>query len=589
MLDFGGQYANLIANRIRRLNVFSEIYDPDVATSKLKEAKGIILSGGPSSVYEENAPSFNKEIFSLGIPVMGICYGHQLTAHTLGGVVKKGSVQEYGLTELKINKKSKLLLGLNEMEQVWMSHADTVEKLPKGFVNIASTQDCENALVEDSKRNIFGMQFHPEVVHTINGMKILDNFLDICKCKKDWTMKNYVSTKIEEIQKTVGDKKVFLLASGGVDSTVCFVLLNKALGKDKVKALHIDNGLMRKNESNLVMQTLKKQGFDNLIIEDASNYFLKNLNGVTEPEEKRKIIGNAFIEVQKNVLQKINLNPSEWLLAQGTIYPDTIETGRTKNSSLIKTHHNRVEIIQKMIEEGKVIEPLNLLYKDEVRIIGEELGLSKELVWRHPFPGPGLGVRILCTNGVVELIDSVVEKKAKEIAKSKGLELVVLPLKSVGVQGDNRTYKHPAVLIGKADWNTLEQVSISITNEIQEINRIVWLVGGKVSGKLLSASITKERADLLREADAIIEESMRKYNLYDKIWQFPIILAPLDINGKEAIILRPVYSTEAMTARFADLPMNFVHDSVEKIMATGKFGAVLYDVTHKPPGTIEWE
>jgi len=589
VLDFGGQYANLIANRIRRLNVFSEIYDPDVATSKLKEAKGIILSGGPSSVYEENAPSFNKEIFSLGIPVMGICYGHQLTAHTLGGVVKKGSVQEYGLTELKINKKSKLLLGLNEMEQVWMSHADTVEKLPKGFVNIASTQDCENALVEDSKRNIFGMQFHPEVVHTINGMKILDNFLDICKCKKDWTMKNYVSTKIEEIQKTVGDKKVFLLASGGVDSTVCFVLLNKALGKDKVKALHIDNGLMRKNESNLVMQTLKKQGFDNLIIEDASNYFLKNLNGVTEPEEKRKIIGNAFIEVQKNVLQKINLNPSEWLLAQGTIYPDTIETGRTKNSSLIKTHHNRVEIIQKMIEEGKVIEPLNLLYKDEVRIIGEELGLSKELVWRHPFPGPGLGVRILCTNGVVELIDSVVEKKAKEIAKSKGLELVVLPLKSVGVQGDNRTYKHPAVLIGKADWNTLEQVSISITNEIQEINRIVWLVGGKVSGKLLSASITKERADLLREADAIIEESMRKYNLYDKIWQFPIILAPLDINGKEAIILRPVYSTEAMTARFADLPMNFVHDSVEKIMATGKFGAVLYDVTHKPPGTIEWE
>ena len=589
VLDFGGQYAHLIANRIRRLNVFSEILEPDASTEQLRKAAGIILSGGPASVYEENAPEFNRELFTLGIPVLGICYGHQLAMHELGGIVEKGERQEYGIATLECGGKNQLIEGLRAKEQVWMSHADCVKKLPEGFKCIASTQDCENALVADEKRRIFGMQFHPEVVHTPNGMRILENFLDICGCRKDWTMKNYASQKIEEIKEQVKEKKVFLLASGGVDSTVCLSLFNKALGNERVLALHIDNGLMRKDESRLVMKALEKQGFENLMIEDASEYFLEKTAGVTDPEEKRKIIGTAFIEVQRKCLEKIGLNPEEWLLGQGTIYPDTIETGRTKNSAVIKTHHNRVEVIQKMIEQGKVIEPLNLLYKDEVREIGKELGLPEELIWRHPFPGPGLGVRALCTAGNDSEVDAETIGKVQEIARESGFESTVLSLKSVGVQGDHRTYRHPAVLNGIAEWDTLEKASTAITNEVREVNRVVWLIAGEINERTQPATLTKERLDSLRIADAIVEEELLQSGLYGKVWQFPVVLAPLDIRGKEAVILRPVYSTEAMTARFADLPLEFVKKVSGRIMNTGKFGAVLYDVTHKPPGTIEWE
>lgn len=589
VLDFGGQYAHLIANKIRRLNVFSEILEPNTETEKLKDTKGIIFSGGPASVYENDAPAFNQEVFSLGIPILGICYGHQLTVHALGGVVEKGKTQEYGIAKLRVKKASQLLEGFEGNGQVWMSHADIVKELPEGFETIASTSHCENALIENKEKKIFGLQFHPEVVHTTNGMKILDNFLKICDCKKDWTMKNYVAEKIAEIKQSAAGKNVFLLASGGVDSTVCLALLNNALGNDRVRALHIDNGFMRKNESALVMKALKKQGFENLQILDASEYFLEKTSGVTSPEEKRKIIGNAFIEAQKQALEKMGLDSGDWLLGQGTIYPDTIETGRTKNSAVIKTHHNRVEIIQKMIEEGKVIEPLNLLYKDEVREIGEELGLPKELVWRHPFPGPGLAVRALCTEGIEEKVSESVKAKVQAIAGNFGLESTVLPLKSVGVQGDHRTYKHPAVLNGIAEWEELEQASTRITNEVQEINRVVWLVAGEIEEKTQPATLTKERMDDLREADAIVEEKLLEFELYDKVWQFPVVLVPLDVQGKEAIILRPVLSTEAMTARFADLPLEFVKSTAQKIMQTGKFGAVLYDITHKPPGTIEWE
>jgi len=589
VLDFGGQYAHLIANRIRRLKVFSEIAEPNSETEKLKHAKGIILSGGPASVYEKDVPEFNNEILHLGIPILGICYGHQLTVHKLGGVVEKGERQEYGIANLKRLKKSALLEGLNSSEQVWMSHADTVKKLPEGFETIASTPNCKNALIENNEKKIFGLQFHPEVVHTVNGMRILDNFLKACDCKKEWSMKNYVTEKVQEIRQNVGSKKVFLLASGGVDSTVCLALLNKALGNERVKALHIDNGLMRKDESLKVMQALQKLGFENLQVFDASEYFLEKLKGIINPEEKRKIIGTAFIEVQKQVLERMGLNDEEWLLGQGTIYPDTIETGRTKHSAVIKTHHNRVEIIQKMIEEGKVIEPLNLLYKDEVREIGKELGLPEEIVWRHPFPGPGLGVRILCSEGSEEQVESKVKEKVQEIASSTGFESCVLSLKSVGVQGDHRTYKHPAVLNGIADWKQLEKASTSITNEVQEINRVIWLVAGEVEEKTQKATLTTERIQALQEADAIVEKNLREFGLYERVWQFPVVLAPLDINGKEAVILRPVDSTEAMTASFSKLPLEFVQKTAKEIMQTGKFGAVLYDVTHKPPGTIEWE
>lgn len=589
VLDFGGQYAHLIANRIRRLHVYSEIRDPDSPVEELADASGFILSGGPAAVFEEGAPPFNEEILRLGKPMLGICYGHQLLMHVLGGKVRKGKVHEFGVASLE-TKANPLFAGLNSREQVWMSHADTVLSLPPGFEGVGKTSDCTMAAVYNGQKNIFGVQFHPEVTHTENGMRMLGNFLNVCKCKKNWTMRNYVEQKVSEIRSQVGKKKVFLLASGGVDSTVCLALLNKALGPENVKALHIDNGFMRANESQKVKEALNNHGFGNFVMEDASDYFLEKTKGLVDPEEKRKAIGNAFIEVQQRVLKNIGLNEDDWLLGQGTIYPDTIESGRTKHAKVIKTHHNRVEIIQKMIEQGRIIEPLDQLYKDEVREVGVQLGLPAELIQRHPFPGPGLGVRCLCSSGNEKPVALDVQNRVREIASRNGYDSLVLPLRSVGVQGDNRTYKHPAVVIGKGDWKRVEIVSTTITNEIRDINRVVWLVKGIVSPVTKPAALTHDRLELLRKADALVERNLREMDLYDSVWQFPVVLVPMVCgDGSEAVIFRPVYSNEAMTARFANLPFSFVEQTADEIMEIHGMGAVLYDVTHKPPGTIEWE
>ncbi len=588
VLDFGGQYAHLIANRIRRLGVYSEIHDSDVRAEKIRDAKGIILSGGPAGVFEENAPTMNPEILSRGIPILGICYGHQLLMHVLGAKVEKGKIHEFGKVQIQLTQ-TPLFEGLNAQENVWMSHADTVLTLPQGFECVASTRDCAIAAVHHSAKRMYGLQFHPEVTHTEKGMQILDNFIQICKCKREWTIPHYIDQKINEIRAQVGNKKVFLLASGGVDSTVCLALLNKALGPQNVKALHIDNGFMRANESMNVVAALRKQRFDNFMVEDASEYFLQQTHGLVDPEEKRKVIGKAFIEVQQRVLEKLGLNNNEWLLGQGTIYPDTIESGRTKHAQVIKTHHNRVAIIQELLAQGKVIEPLNQLYKDEVREVGTQLGLPTEVLQRHPFPGPGLGIRVLCNQGNEPPVNAAIKERVHTIAKENGFHSIIPPLKSVGVQGDNRTYQHPAILIGKRDWSTLEAASTRITNEVREINRVTYLCAGALVPRTRKGFLSKERLDVLRQADAIVEKHLREMGLYDSVWQFPVVLAPIECEGGEAIILRPVYSTEAMTARFADLPFSFVEKVSKELMQLNGVGAVLYDVTHKPPGTIEWE
>jgi len=591
VLDFGSQYTHLLARRVRELNVYSEILLPTAPTEKLKKAAGIILSGGPASVYDKEAPRFNKELFELGIPILGLCYGQQLISHELGGKVEPGNIKEYGITKLS-TRNNMLFEGVPSNFTVWMSHGDKVTMLPQGFIGTASTIDCEFAAIANESKKIYGLQFHPEVTHTENGMKILANFVyKICNCKPTWTMENYLEEKIIEIQKIGKNKKIFLLLSGGVDSTVTLALLAMALGPENLFAMHVDTGFMRKNESKIVKKEVEKLGIKKIQVINAGKAFLSALKGVYDPEEKRNIIGKLFVDITMKEMKKINLDENDWLLGQGTIYPDTIETGGTKNSNKIKTHHNRAPIIMKLINEGKVIEPLNQLYKDEVRKIGKLLGLPDKLIDRQPFPGPGLAVRILCSNGN-EKIDVKAEENINKKIEGMGYRAKLLPVKAVGVQGDNRTYRNAVLISGELDYAKIEEVSTLITNSFNFVNRVVFLVEpNKIKSiKLCKSYLSNKRVKKLQEADFIAMNEIENAGIINDIWQFPVVLLPVDFNGKgEGIVLRPVSSKEAMTAKFYPLPEKILKKIAANIMKIKGVGAIMLDVTHKPPATIEWE
>jgi len=593
VLDFGGQYAHLITKRVRHLGVYADIMHPDITIEKLGKPNGIILSGGPSSVYSEDAPVFNRDILDTGIPIMGLCYGMHLIAYLLGGDVKKLKRHEYGRAEIEITGNSPLFAGLKKYEQVWMSHGDSVTGLPAGFEIIGCTTDCPVAAIGNEQRKIYGLQFHPEVKDTLSGDSILNNFLTICGSDKNWSMESYIEEKMQEVRKNVGDRNVFLLVSGGVDSTVTFTLLNNALSKDRVLGLHIDNGFMRKNETAEVKRALEKLGFHNLVVVDRSDDFLKAVEGITDPQEKRKAIGDEFIYVKDRELESLELDPEKWMLGQGTLYPDIIESGGTKHADVIKTHHNRTDMIKDLVNRGLVIEPLNQLYKDEVRMVGEQLGLPHDLVWRHPFPGPGLGVRVLCSEGEnfsndFNNLQDVVYKRT--IAMD--YESIILPVRSVGVQGDSRTYAHPAVLDGKLDWEKLELLSTDITNEIQGINRVIYKIGGGKLKPLKSkaSALTRGRLDLIRDADNEAMSVLRNHNIYNDIFQMPVVLLPVSSSGeKECVVIRPLESSDVMTARFYRMPKKCVREIADRILALGSIEYVFYDITNKPPGTFEWE
>ncbi len=593
ILDFGGQYAHLIANRMRRLGVFTEIHSPTASVEELAGAKGIVYSGGPASVYAENAPEYNPEILNIPVPKLGICYGHQLIAQQLGGMVRPGEVKEYGIANLQLKEASHpLLKNIPTSSPMWMSHGDKVEKLPEGYRIIASTKDCEIAAVANDERQLYGIQFHPEVTHSKFGSQLLDNFIDICGCERNWNMKSYLPLITERIQKEVGDRKVFLLVSGGVDSTVAFVLLNRVLGTEKVLGLHIDNGMMRMDESQKIIEFLKAEGMNNLRVVDATDEFLGRLEGITAPEEKRKRIGATFLIVKDQEMAKLNLDPKEWMIAQGTIYPDTIESGGTKNADLIKTHHNRVKEVLDLMEQGLLLEPLADLYKDEVRMLGEELGIPHNLVWRHPFPGPGLGVRMLCNNQKTSDFETDAQAAGlKEYLSENHIDGHILPIKSVGVQGDGRTYAQPFLITTpNVDWKRCERYSTELVNRFKIINRVIWQVGS-VSDEmptLIEQYATRDKFDCLRKFDNICTEFLQENNLYEKIWQMPVVLTPLTVNAKPCIVMRPVNSSEAMTANFAEIDQKLLKGLWDRFMAEGA-GSLWYDVTHKPPGTIEWE
>ncbi|NLP02225.1 MAG: glutamine-hydrolyzing GMP synthase [Fibrobacter sp.] len=592
VLDFGGQYAHLIANRIRRLRVYSEILPNDISASELGSFRGIILSGSPFSTLDKQSPGFDGAILDLKIPVLGLCYGHQLLAKKLGGKVCRGQRREYGKAVINIREKSPLFSGLQEEEQVWMSHGDSVEMLPTGFITLASTPECTFAAVADHSRNFYGLQFHPEVTDSMNGMKVLSNFIDICGCKRDWNSDTFLNEISEKIIAVCGNRKVFLLVSGGVDSSVSFTLLNRVLGSSKVLGLHIDNGLMRHCESNAVIEYMREHGFDNLKVIDATEDFLTALTGVVDPEEKRSIIGNMFLKVKEKAFGELNLNTDEWILAQGTIYPDTIESAGTKHADRIKTHHNRVDLILELIERGHVIEPLAQLYKDEVRELGEKLGLPGNLIWRHPFPGPGLGVRVLCSDGRGETIPEDVARDLQVLVESDNYSATVIPIKSVGVQGDERSYAHPALLTGACDWKLLEAISTKITNNFRSINRVVYGIktGKTLKYSLIPAYITRDRLEKLRAVDDLVTRQLQKSGEYDTVWQMPVVLLPLvNESGDECVVLRPIVSREAMTARFIPLKNETLEAIVKGVSSIKGIGDIFYDITHKPPATIEWE
>ncbi len=501
ILNFGGQYAHLIARRVRDLGVYSEILPCDSSFSEIKKLSpdGIILSGGPASVYEPNSPTMDKRILDLGVPVLGICYGLQLISRFAGGEVLGGKLKEFGKKELRVKKNGSLLKGLSKKEQVWMSHGDLVTNLPKGFKIIASTDSCKIAAFENKRMKLHGVQFHPEVAHTLSGNKILQNFVfDICKAKKDWRIGNLAKKLVLQIKDEVRNDSVIMGVSGGIDSAVAAALMHRAID-DRLYCVFVEHGLLRKGEADEVSFFFKKKlRFRNFFQVDASKKFIEKLEGVTEPEEKRKIIGHTFIEVFENkVLELEKSHPEIKFLGQGTIYPDRIESAKTaKNTSKIKSHHN-VALPDDM--KLKLIEPLKDLYKDEVRKLGKELKLPDELLKRHPFPGPGLAIRIVGEVNedrlrILRQADCIfIEelKKSKHYDKTWQAFAALLTVKSVGVMGDARTYDYIIALRAvtsidamTADWarlpnELLEKISNRIINEVRGVNRVLYDISQK--------------------------------------------------------------------------------------------------------------
>ncbi|GMQ62336.1 glutamine-hydrolyzing GMP synthase [Vallitalea maricola] len=496
VLDFGGQYKQLIARRVREASVYCEVMPFDTPLSKIKEKNpvGIIFTGGPSVVYEENAPMLEKELFELGIPVLGICYGSQLMGYVLGGEVEKAQHREYGKTDLTVNTNNLMFKDVEENTTCWMSHTYYISKPPVGFEVIATTKTCPVAAMADVEKKLYAVQFHPEVVHTPEGTKMLRNFLyNVCGCKGDWVMTDFAKEQIRLLKEKIGDKKVLCALSGGVDSSVAALLIHKAVGK-QLTCIFVDHGLLRKNEGDDVERIFKKEFDMNIIRVNAGEQFISALEGISDPERKRKIIGEEFIRVFEAEAKKIGTVD---FLVQGTIYPDVIESG-TKNAAVIKSHHN-VGGLPDYVDFKEIIEPLRDLFKDEVRDVGRAIGIPEFLVSRQPFPGPGLAIRIIgdITKDKIAILQDA-DYIFREEVRNAGLDkeiwqyfAVLTNSKSVGVMGDERTYHYTIALRGvtsidgmTADWaripyDVLEKMSVRIVNEVDNVNRIVYDITSK--------------------------------------------------------------------------------------------------------------
>ena len=580
--------------------------------------EGVVISGGPDSVNEKGHAEIDPELLNSGIPVLGICYGAQVIAHLEGIKVSKEELREDGKTTIYTNKNSLLFKDLSSEQEVLLTHGDSIS-CPSYIKNFRVSAISENGVVtaiEDSKRKIYGVQFHPEITDiTKHGLKIFDNFLEhVVESKRGYDIGGKETETVTEIKNIVGDKNVLILVSGGVDSTVTTALLSKSLKSEQIYAVHIDNGLMREKESQEVSNTLQGLGI-NLTVYDRTDEFLNGrttINGnqtdilskEIDPQTKRLIIGDTFINIYNEIIGKLNLDPENTILCQGTLRPDLIESGShiaSGRAAVIKTHHNDTDLVRKLRNEKKVIEPLKEFYKDDVRIIGKNLGLSETMIWRQPFPGPGLGIRVICASEPYICKDfENTNKELKKIVKGTGLNATLMPMRTVGVQGDGRTYNYPAILSGEDNWDRIFYLATEITNKLPNINRVVYSLGKKIKGPLTQITptyIEKPVLSQLKDADSIVTEILSKYKLNKKLSQVPVILFPVNFGnkGERGIAIRPFITNDFMTGIAAKpgsdyMPLIALQEIFKKITTEVKgISRVLYDVTSKPPGTIEWE